>query len=47
VQALLNEIAGKTHLGAPAQVPAVFGMNFQSVYIGQSLKEAAVGPARS
>jgi hypothetical protein len=44
VQALLNEIAGKTHLGAPAQVPAVFGMNFQSVYIGQSLNEPTVGP---
>jgi hypothetical protein len=39
VNALLNEIAGKTHLGAPAQVPALFGMNFQSVYIGQSLNE--------
>jgi len=44
VKALLNEIAGKTHLGAPAQVPAVFGMNFQAVYIGQSLKEPTVGP---
>lgn len=39
VQALLNEIQGKTHDGKPAQVPAVFGMNFQSVYIGQSIKE--------
>jgi hypothetical protein len=44
VKALLNEIAGKTHLGAPAQVPAVFGMNFQSVYIGESLNEPTVGP---
>jgi hypothetical protein len=44
VQALLNEIAGKTHLGAPAQVPAVFGMNFQAVYIGESLNEPTVGP---
>jgi hypothetical protein len=44
VQALLNEIAGKTHLGAPAQVPAVFGMNFQSVYIGESVYEPTVGP---
>jgi hypothetical protein len=42
VDALLNEIAGKTHLGAPAQVPAVFGMNFQSVYIGESLNEPTV-----
>jgi hypothetical protein len=43
VKALLNEIAGETHLGAPAQVPAVFGMNFQSVYIGESLNEPTVG----
>jgi Type I phosphodiesterase / nucleotide pyrophosphatase len=43
VYALLNEIAGKTHLGAPAQVPAVFGMNFQSVYVGESVNEANVG----
>jgi Type I phosphodiesterase / nucleotide pyrophosphatase len=43
VNALLNEIAGKTHNGAPAQTPAVFGMNFQSVYIGQSVSEPGVG----
>jgi hypothetical protein len=43
VNALLNQIAGKTHNGAAAQVPAVFGMNFQSVYFGQSLNEAGVG----
>jgi len=43
VNALLNQIAGKTHNGAPAQVPAVFGMNFQSVYFGQSLNEPGVG----
>jgi Type I phosphodiesterase / nucleotide pyrophosphatase len=42
VYALLNEIAGKTHSGAPASVPAVFGMNFQSVYVGQSVNEAGV-----
>jgi hypothetical protein len=42
VYALLNQIAGKTHSGAPAQVPAVFGMNFQSVYVGQSVNEAGV-----
>jgi len=42
VYALLNEIAGKTHNGAPAVTPAVFGMNFQSVYIGQSVNEAGV-----
>jgi Type I phosphodiesterase / nucleotide pyrophosphatase len=44
VKALLNEIAGKTHLGAPAKVPVVFGMNFQSVYIGESINEPTVGP---
>jgi hypothetical protein len=42
VHALLNEIAGKTHNGAPAQKPAVFGMNFQAVYIGQSVSEPGV-----
>jgi hypothetical protein len=43
VNALLNQIAGKTHSGAAAQVPAVFGMNFQAVYIGESLNEPTVG----
>jgi len=43
VKALLNQIAGKTHRGAPAVVPALFGMNFQAVYIGQSVAEAGVG----
>jgi hypothetical protein len=43
VHALLNEIGGKTHNGAPAKVPAVFGMNFQAVYVGQSVYEAGVG----
>lgn len=42
VYGLLNEIAGKTHLGKKATVPAVFGMNFQSVYVGQSVNEAGV-----
>jgi hypothetical protein len=42
VYALLNQIAGKKHSGAPAVVPAVFGMNFQSVYVGQSVYEAGV-----
>ncbi|HEX8817996.1 MAG TPA: alkaline phosphatase family protein [Terriglobales bacterium] len=42
VYALLNQIAGKTHSGKPAMVPALFGMNFQSVYIGQSVNEAGV-----
>jgi hypothetical protein len=43
VHALLNQIAGKTHGGAPAATPALFGMNFQSVYIGQSVYEPNVG----
>jgi Type I phosphodiesterase / nucleotide pyrophosphatase len=43
VNALLNEIAGKTHLGAPAVIPTLFGMNFQSVYFGESLYEPTVG----
>ncbi len=43
VYALLNEIAGKTHWGGPAVVPAVFGMNFQAVYVGESVYEAGVG----
>jgi hypothetical protein len=42
VNALLRQIAGQTHSGAPAVVPAVFGMNFQSVYIGESVNEANV-----
>jgi hypothetical protein len=43
VNALLNQIAGKTHTGAQAQIPAVFGMNFQAVYIGESINEPTVG----
>jgi hypothetical protein len=42
VYGLLNQIAGKTHSGAAATVPAVFGMNFQSVYVGESVNEAGV-----
>ncbi len=38
VQAVLNEIAGKDHSGSTAQpVPAIFGMNFQSVSTAQKL----------
>jgi len=38
VQAILNEIDGKTHNGsARAPVPNIFGMNFQAVSIGQKL----------
>jgi hypothetical protein len=42
VYALLNQIAGLTHNGAPAVVPSVFGMNFQAVYVGESVNEAGV-----
>jgi hypothetical protein len=37
VQAIVNEINGLTHDGKPASVPAVFGMNFQAVSVGQKL----------
>jgi hypothetical protein len=38
VNAILNEIDGKTHNGkSPAPVPTLFGMNFQAVSIGQKL----------
>jgi hypothetical protein len=43
VKALLNQIAGKTHNGGAAVVPALFGMNFQSVYMGESVYEPNVG----
>jgi hypothetical protein len=43
VKSLLNEIAGKTHSGAPAEIPTLFGMNFQAVYIGESVTEPGVG----
>jgi hypothetical protein len=38
VNAIVNEINGKTHLGgSKAPVPAIFGMNFQAVSVGQKL----------
>lgn len=43
VHALLNQIEGKTHDGKRAEIPTLFGMNFQSVYIGQSVSEPNVG----
>ena len=43
VNGVLNQIKGKTHNGAPAQVPAIFGMNFQVVSVGQKLIEKNVG----
>src|SRR5579863_294385 len=40
VQAIINEIDGKTHDGQnSAPVPALFGMNFQAVSVGQKLVE--------
>jgi hypothetical protein len=42
VNALLNEIAGKSHNGSPATTPAIMGMNFQSVYTGESVSEPGV-----
>ena len=39
VNAILNEIAGKTHSGAHAKTPTIFGMNFQAVSVGQKLVE--------
>jgi hypothetical protein len=42
VNAILNEIDGKNHLGTqPTQVPTIFGMNFQAVSVGQKLIEAS------
>ncbi len=44
VNAVLNEIDGKNHQGsAKTQVPAIFGMNFQAVSVGEKLIEANVG----
>jgi Type I phosphodiesterase / nucleotide pyrophosphatase len=40
VNAVLNQIHGRTHLGtSKAPVPVVFGMNFQAVSVGQKLIE--------
>ncbi len=43
VNAILNQIHGKTHSGASAKVPAIFGMNFQAVSVGEKLIESGVG----
>ncbi|HJS89489.1 MAG TPA: alkaline phosphatase family protein [Steroidobacteraceae bacterium] len=44
VNAVRNWIAGRTHMGtASARVPEVFGMNFQSVSVGQKLIETIDG----
>jgi hypothetical protein len=42
VNAILNEIDGKDHLGAKTTtVPTIFGMNFQAVSVGQKLIESS------
>jgi hypothetical protein len=44
VNAILNEIDGKNHLGnKTTKVPTVFGMNFQAVSVGQKLIEKSNG----
>ena len=44
VNAILNEIDGKDHLGMrTTKVPTVFGMNFQAVSVGQKLIEKSNG----
>jgi hypothetical protein len=43
VNAILNEINGKDHLGARhRKTPTIFGMNFQAVSVGQKLIENGV-----
>ena len=42
VDAIINEIDGKNHLGTKkTEVPAIFGMNFQALSVGQKLVEAS------
>src|SRR4029077_572651 len=42
VDAILNEIDGKNHLGTKhTQVPTIFGMNFQAISVGQKLIEGS------
>ncbi|HEY6371539.1 MAG TPA: alkaline phosphatase family protein [Candidatus Sulfotelmatobacter sp.] len=44
VNAILNEIDGKDHLGTQqTKVPTIFGMNFQAVSVGQKLVEKSNG----
>ncbi|WP_348260741.1 alkaline phosphatase family protein [Telmatobacter sp. DSM 110680] len=43
VNAILNEIDGKTHSGKHAKTPTIFGMNFQAVSVGQKLIESGPG----
>jgi|SRR5579871_233948 len=43
VNAILNEALGKTHDGKKAVIPTIFGMNFQSVSVGEKLIEHSTG----
>jgi hypothetical protein len=43
VNAILNQIEGKTHNGASARTSTIFGMNFQAISVGQKLVEASKG----
>ncbi len=43
VNAILNQIHGKTHNGGAGVYPTIFGMNFQAVSVGQKLVEPTVG----
>jgi len=44
VNAIVNEIKGKNHLGtAKTKVPEILGMNFQVVSVGQKLVEKSIG----
>jgi hypothetical protein len=46
VQAILNEIDGKDHGGTKTEpVPALFGMNFQAISVGQKLIEKSIATA--
>ena len=43
VNAILNQIKGKNHLGtATTKVPEIFGMNFQTVSVGEKLVEKSI-----
>lgn len=45
VKAILNEIQGKNSRGtASAPVPAIFGMNFQAVSVGEKLPMGGIAP---
>ena len=47
VDAILNQIDGLTSDGKPGKVPAIFGMNFQTVSVSQKLVDPQLSCARS